>query len=89
MTHEGLRRAHYAAGLKAHRKQVDTPRRVQHRLPVFPPRPTWYLAFWTGTNAIFYHADGRSAVIRGLNEGWTLEDIQTFGAFLASRNEAT
>lgn len=83
MTHQGLRRAHYAAGLKAHRKEVDAPRRIQHNVPTFPydSRGVWYLAGNVNrysTVFMFYHSTSRRKMIRTVLGGWNFEIASEF-----------
>lgn len=67
---------------------LERMRAVPHNHPLLPTRPTWYLAFGRpGTNSIFCHAGRHRTEVRGSNEGWTLEDARTFGAWLAERND--
>ena len=90
MTHEALRRTHYKWGVKAHKElgeHVDPPRRVRHNLPVLPKQPyfAWTLSFQrTGCNGIFTNPR-KPLAFRGPNEGWSEDDIKSFGAYLTSR----
>lgn len=62
----------------------STPASIKHNNPTRPKSP-WTLSFHkTGLNGIFTNP-GKPLTVRGPNEGWTEKDIQSFGAYLASR----